>query len=488
MSETEELSECIRSDTQNPFVPWVVDLDGTLLLSDLLIDSFSALASEQPLRAITALTELRNGKAAFKARIAEAAQIEIDNALPWNGQLLARLRAERARGRRIYLASASDHSLVEAAAAHLGLFDGIFASDGKRNLSGALKAETLCDAFGESGFAYIGNAQVDFPIWAKARHVLVANAPSALRRAVRAQWPDAEILDGGSPGPLVYARALRVHQWVKNLLVLVPALAAHRLGGADLGLCLLSFASFSVCASAVYLLNDLLDLKRDRRHRTKRFRPLAAGTLPLLRGVALVPLLLLLSTGLALAVGGDFPAVVALYFVLTLSYSVVLKRILILDVVVLAALYGLRLYAGAVAVVVPFSAWLGAFSIFLFTALALVKRCAELRDRLDSGHGDPAGRAYRLGDLPILEALATAAGFTAVLVFGLYVSSDAVRALYTSPNRLWLICVVLIYWLARLIVLTHRSDMHEDPVVFAATDPASQICAVLCLGIVAASV
>ncbi len=467
-------------------VPLVVDLDGTLLLSDLLIDSFSALAAEQPLRALAAMTALRHGRAAFKACIAGAVQLDIVS-LPWNKPLLARLADERARGRRIYLASASDRRLVEAVAQHLGLFDGVFASDGERNLSGARKAQVLCDAFGERGFAYIGNDSVDFPVWGKAAQVLLANAAPRLQRAVRARWPDAEILGRTTPGLRACGRALRVHQWLKNLLVLVPALAAHRLGAADLALCVVAFASFSACASAVYLINDLLDLQRDRAHRTKRFRPLAAGTLAPLTAIALVPLLLALAAALALVAGGAFVAVLAFYFVLTLSYSLLLKRLLILDVVVLASLYGLRLYAGAVAIPVPFSAWLGAFSIFLFTALAVVKRCAELRDWQGNGRGNPVGRAYRLDDLPILESLAAAAGFTAVLVFGLYISSDAVRVLYAAPNRLWLICVVLVYWIARLLVLTHRNDMHEDPIVFAATDPPSWVCAVLCLAIIVAS-
>jgi 4-hydroxybenzoate polyprenyltransferase/phosphoserine phosphatase len=466
--------------------PLVVDLDGTLLRSDLLVESFSATVATRPLKALGGLLALRDGKAALKARLAQDVQLDFAP-MPWNEDLLDLLAAERARGRRLYLASAADRSLVEAVAAHFGFFDGVFASDGTTNLSGSAKAAALCAAFGEGGFDYAGNDKVDLKVWEKAAGVLVVNANAKLARKAVSRWPNATVLGQLRAEPRAYIKAMRVHQWAKNLLLVMPMLGAHLIDTADVVHCLIAFMAFSLCASSVYLMNDLADLARDRRHRTKRPRPFAAGTVPMLHGLVMIPILLVASFGLAVLLPPYFVALLAIYYGITVAYSMGLKRQLMVDVVVLSLLYGIRLYAGAVAVGVPMSAWLGAFSMFLFTSLALIKRSAELADRSANGLGDPSGRDYRLSDLPVLEALAAASGFTAVLVMGLYVSSDAVRLLYSSPNRLFLICSVLVYWLGRILVLTHRNEMHEDPVFFAVTDRASQVCALLCLVIFAAS-
>ncbi|MFO1056675.1 MAG: UbiA family prenyltransferase [Dongiaceae bacterium] len=453
--------------------PLVIDLDGTLLRSDMLVETFSVLLAGSPAAALGALPSLRAGKAAFKAHVAGAVEVDVA-ALPWNAAVLDLIAAEQARGRRIYLASAADRRLVEKVAEFLGPFDGIFASDADTNLSGRTKADALCAAFGEGGFDYAGNAAVDLKVWERARHPIVVNAPARLERRVRARWPAAQVLAPREFRPAALLRALRVHQWLKNLLLAVPLLGAHEFAPAQLLHCLIAFFAFSLCASGVYVINDLLDLERDRRHRTKRNRPFAAGTVPVLTGLVMVPLLLLASLALALVVGPGFLGILALYFAATLAYSLVLKRQMMLDVVVLAGLYGVRMLAGAVATGIALSAWLGAFSLFLFTSLALIKRASELADRAAAGLGDPAGRGYRVTDLPIVEALAAASGFTAILVFGLYLHSDAVALLYRSPNRLWLVCVILVYWLGRVLILTHRNEMHEDPVVFAATDRTSQ--------------
>lgn len=466
--------------------PLVIDLDGTLLRSDLLVESFLALLARGPAGALVALLALRSGKAAFKARIAAATEMDVAT-LPWNGEMLELIATERARGRRIYLASASNLRLVELVADHLGPFDGIFASSADHNLSGGAKAEALCQAFGEGNFDYAGNATVDLAVWAKARRAIVVTARRRLADRVSRLRPDARLLTPGRLGLGVLARALRVHQWLKNLLIAVPMLGAHDFAPSRLLACGLAFLSFSLCASGVYLLNDLVDVERDRLHRTKRNRPLASGALPLLTGAMIVPVLLLCSGALALPLGPRFLAVLALYFAITMAYSLYLKRQLMLDVVVLAGLYGIRMLAGAAATGIALSAWLGAFALFLFTSLALIKRASELAGRAVEGLGDPVGRGYRVADLPIVEALAAASGFTAILVFGLYLHSDAVALLYRSPNRLWLVCVILVYWLGRVLILTHRNEMHEDPVVFAATDRISQACAALSLAVIVSS-
>lgn len=458
-------------------VPLVVDLDGTLLRTDLLYEALVLLAATDPLTALRTPAWLREGKSAFKARLADAVLLELHD-LPVNQEVLALIRSAREAGRRVYLASASNIRYVEALAAHIGLFDGVFGSDEKVNLSGAEKARLLADTFGEGGFDYAGNGEADLPVWRAARTAYVVEAPRRIRQSATPQG-EVVVIGTGTVAGLDYIRALRVHQWLKNLLILVPALAAHTVSPDLLGPALLAFVSFSLCASSVYLLNDLIDLASDRAHATKRHRPFASGAVPLTHGLALFPLLLLVSMALALSLSPAFAAVLAGYYCLTLAYSLFIKRILMLDVVVLASLYGCRVVAGSVAFGVIVSQWLTAFCVFLFLSLALIKRAAELSNRLEQGKGDPSGRAYRLHDLAVVEMMASAAGFVAILILALYIRSPEVVMLYDDPEALWAVCLILTYWIGRVLILTHRGDMHEDPVVFAATDRTSLFCVVV---------
>lgn len=467
--------------------PLVVDLDGTLIKSDLLIESFFALLSTRPLSALRAVAALRHGKAALKAAIAAETSFDF-HSLPFNEELLALLRAEKAKGRPLYLASAADQAPVEAVAGSLGLFHGIFASDGRTNLSGAVKAARLAEAFGIGGFDYAGNARADMAVWEKARGVLVVGASAALHRDAAARFAKIRILDPCRPKLRDYLRALRVHQWLKNLLIFVPAAAAHRFDLAAAAPLLLAFLSFSLCASSAYLVNDLLDLHNDRAHSTKRDRPLAACRVPLLHAILMAPVLLGAGAALALAAPRDFALLLGGYYVLTMAYSLWLKRKVTIDVLTLACLYGLRLIGGSLVLGVPLSPWFVAFSIFLFLSLAIVKRCIEVIDRIEKGKGDPAGRGYILRDLPMLEAMAAASAYVAVMVFAFYINSPAVTELYRNPVYLWAICLVLFYWISRILLMTHRGEMHDDPVVFAASDPKSLVCGGLILAIAAFSV
>ena len=458
--------------------PLIVDLDGTLLNSDMLAETFFALAAERPVKALAVGCSLVRGRAVLKRRLAEHVDVDLST-LPWNEPFLAYLRRERDAGRRIYLASASAKQLVDRVASYHGLFDGTFGSEGKINLKSANKAAALVAAFGERGFDYAGNESADFAVWEHARRAIAVNTSPPVAAIVRRRWPDAAFHGDGKVPLRVYARALRVHQWLKNVLVFVPALGAHRLDEATMVVALVAFLSFSLAASSVYVLNDLVDLGRDRQHARKRNRPFAAGRISPLTGLVMIPALLGAAFVLGLAIRPGFLLVLCGYYVLTLAYSLVLKRHMMIDVVALACLYGARLVGGSVATEVELSQWLGAFSLFIFVSLALVKRCAELVGRAGAGAEALVGRAYRTADLPLLEAMAAASGFTAVLVLALYVDSAAVIALYGAPHRLWLICVILIYWLGRVLMLTHRAEMHDDPVVFASTDRVSYVCILL---------
>jgi len=467
--------------------PLVVDLDGTLIRSDLLLESAFALLAAAPLRLPVVLAALAQGRAALKASLAAEADLDIAH-LPYNEEFLAFLRAERARGRRLYLASAADARFVRAVADELGLFDGIFASDGTTNLKGEAKARALTDAFGARGFDYAGNAPADLDVWQAAGGVLAVNASPSLLRTVAQSFPDATIIAPRRLAAGDYLRALRPHQWLKNLLLLVPGFAAHRFDPAMVLACALAFVSFSLCASSVYLLNDLLDLRHDRQHRSKRHRPLAAGRVEMWHAVAMVAACLLGAVAVALLLPLPFLGVLGGYTVLTLAYSLALKRQAILDVIVLAALYGIRIVAGGAAIAVTLSPWLLAFSIFFFLCLALVKRSTELIDRLGRNAIDPPGRGYKLADLSVLQTMAAASGYVAVLVFILYINSPAIAGLYGASERLWAIPAILLYWVSRVLILTHRGEMHDDPVVFAARDRASLLCAGLIVAVVLASI
>ena len=273
-----------------------------------------------------------------------------------------------------------------------------------------------------------------------------------------------------------WAKLLRVHQYAKNALVFVPMLTAQQLNAHALLLELGAFAAFSLCASCVYVFNDLADIEADRAHPTKRNRPLAAGTIAPPVAIIVACLSLLASIGIAASISWPFLAVLLGYFALTSAYTYSLKRKMFVDVVVLAMLYTIRVIGGAAAIGVEASEWLLAFSMFIFTALALVKRYTELSDHLGRATAGPANRNYTVEDLPIVAVLAAASGFNAVTVFALYVSSDAVRHLYHRPQFLWLICPILMYWIARILMLSHRRLMHDDPVVFALKDWRSCVC------------
>jgi 4-hydroxybenzoate polyprenyltransferase len=456
--------------------PLVVDLDNSLIRTDLLYEAGFAYLGTHPLGLMPLASRLFAGKAAVKAHL--AAHVDIDAAtLPYNPAVLALIETARRAGRPVHLASASPQKFVAAVADHLGLFEGVHASSETLNLGAHNKARHLIDLFGEKGFDYVGDSRADLPVW-RAAHTAIAVHPSAsVERELKRISPGAEILPGQKASLKTWAKALRVHQYAKNILVFVPLIVGQRLGLDDLARAALAFLAFSLCASSVYIINDLVDLSSDRRHRSKKNRPFAAGTLPLRQGALAAPLLLLAAAVVALAVSPLFLGVLAVYFALTTAYSFSLKRKMIIDVVVLAMLYTIRVVGGAVAVSIMPSEWLLAFSMFMFTALALIKRYVELAALLDDDRPDPSNRNYKTADLPIVAALAAAAGFNAVTVFALYVTSPKVQTLYNHPALLWVICPILMYWIARALMMAHRRLLDDDPIVFALKDRISRITA-----------
>lgn len=460
-----------------------VDLDGTLLRTDSLWESLLAMLRDQPLSLGAATIRLLQGRAAFKEYVAGCAPPDLAT-LPLNGALLAWLKEEHQSGRRLVLATAADRRIAAAAAARVGLFDQVLATGEGRNLKGEAKAVELVARFGTGGFDYVGDSRADLPVWREARHAIVVGGPD-LERAAR-QVATVERVFAPERGRLpLLLSALRLHQWAKNLLVFLPLLAAHRLDGAGILAAMLAFLAFGLTASAVYLVNDLLDLPADRRHPRKCRRPFAAGELPLYWGLALAPLLLLAAATLSLlTLPPAFSLVLAGYIVATSAYSFSLKRIPVVDVLLLAVLYTVRVVAGAAAVTILPSFWLLAFCMFIFLSLALSKRYTELLGLQQRGELTAAGRGWHVDDLPLVQTLGTSAGLNGVLVLALYIDSETARQLYASPLALWLVCPLLLYWISRLWFKTHRDEMHDDPVVFALRDRASLLTGALTTGIV----
>ncbi|MBN9006606.1 MAG: UbiA family prenyltransferase [Rhizobiales bacterium] len=454
----------------------VVDLDGTLLRTDMLYESYFASIRDGAQHHRSVLRALSRGKASFKAYLADVAALDC-NLLPINDNVLEFVRAAKAKGQPVFLATASNRKLAEQVAARLEIFDDVFASDEATNLSGDAKAKHLIDTFGDRGFDYIGNSSADLPVWAHARRAYIAGNPAPLIRRAKQRGIDVRPMAEAEYSARSWLKALRVHQYAKNALIFVPLLTSHAYSISSCLAAFQAFISFSLCASSVYLLNDLIDLRADRQHPTKRLRPFANGALPLQHGIIAIPLLLAISYACALLTSLLFTAVLTAYLVLTLAYSFTLKRRLMVDIVVLSALYSIRVIAGSAATYVVPSEWLLAFSMFVFVCLALVKRYVELALRIDKELPDPSNRNYRLMDLPIIGALAAASGFNAVTIFSLYISSPAVTDLYRHPGMLWLICPILMYWLSRIVILAHRRVVDDDPIVFALRDRNSRICA-----------
>ena len=461
-------------------VPLCVDLDGTLLRSDSLVESLLALF-KQGLRFLwLAPLWLLRGRALFKAEIGRRVHLDAAS-LPYHAGLLAWLREQRAAGRRLALCTAADQTVAATVAEHLQLFERVLASDGRVNLKGRHKRDRLSAEFGEGGYDYAGNAGSDLAVWARARRAIVVNARTGLVEQARGVTEVERVFEReGSSVARAWWRALRPHQWLKNILVFAPLLAAHAWRDtAALGAAALAFAAFCLCASGTYLLNDLLDLEADRAHPRKRLRPFASGALHPGAGLVASALLVLGAFALAFAISPLFGGALLLYAALSLSYSLRIKKIEMLDVIALAGLYTLRILAGGAAVRIFPSFWLLAFSMFLFLSLAMVKRCAELLRMIEANKVKTKGRGYHVGDLQVLQQLGGASGYLSVLVLALYMNSSNSQQLYRHPEALWLLCPLLLYWISRVWIVCHRGAMHDDPVVFALRDRVSRWLALL---------
>ena len=476
-----------------------MDLDGTLVKSDTLVDSVLVLARSNPRALLSIPGWLAEGKARFKQHIADSVSLDVA-ALPYNKPLLEFLRKQHSAGRAIFLATAANRKLAEQVAEYLGIFEDTLASGLDRNLAGANKLEAFRQRFGEY-FSYIGNAGPDLSILKACQEPMVANPSEGLMAGLRAAHVVPAHIFRDRPRSLkAWLRAIRLHQWAKNTLVFLPLLLAHAWRGPQaVGSLLgatLTFFSFGLCASATYIVNDLLDIEADRRHPTKRRRPFAAGNLSAISGVAVVGAFLAGSVFLAVLLPYVVSRVgapllmpygmlkwLAVYAISTTAYSLALKRVVLVDVIVLSGLYTVRIIAGSAATGVPVSTWLAGFSVFFFLSLAFVKRFAELEGLRQRDQAPTNGRGYLVADIEQLRSFGTSAAYASVVVLLLYIFNLDTH-LYRHPGRLWLLLPVLLLWVSQLWLLASRGLLNEDPVVYAITDKRSLLLGGVVAGVV----
>ncbi|MGE0080671.1 MAG: UbiA family prenyltransferase, partial [Thiohalomonadaceae bacterium] len=485
----------VRDSGQSPFVakrhtqvpakaddyPLFVDLDNTLINTDLLIEGCLALLKANIFYAFSLLLWLLRGKAFLKAQVSLRVTIDPEQ-LPYNEDLLEYLREEWAAGRPLVLATASDIRAAKTVASHLGIFANVLASDGHTNLSGSNKLKAIRELSRERPFAYIGDSKEDLLIFQQAAQSIAANSSPRLERmATKRGVTFSRTFPRNGASLITYTKALRVHQWAKNGLLFAPLIAAHEFGTAAISSAFIGFVAFSLCASAVYLLNDMLDLAADRAHPRKRYRPLASGAMRLVTGMILSVLLTVGGVAVATVLGPVFMMILGAYLALTTAYSWRLKRYAVVDVVTLAGLYTLRIIAGAVAIGAFPSFWILAFSMFLFLSLAFVKRCSELRQLSVISEYAP-GRGYHGVDYDVLRSLGVASGYVSVLVIALFINSRDVLERYSHPEALWMLCPIMLFWVSRLWVTTNRGEMHDDPLVFSLYDKGSHVAMVLAAG------
>ena len=458
-----------------------IDLDGTLIRTDSLQEAILCFIKKNPLRLILVLLWLGHGRAYLKQKVAERVRLD-PSLLPYNTELLHWITACKQQGQKVVLVTAIDQRYAESVAEHLGIFDEVLASDGQVNLRSQQKASALTQRFGLKGYDYAGNSCHDLPVWREANAAIVVNASPGLLRKAQRESHVSNVFPRKTLSFKGFLKAIRVHQYAKNLLIFLPLLAGHVLG--DVGTVMktmLGFVSFCMMASAVYLLNDLLDVNADRKHPTKSKRAIATGLLSIPRALIWTVGFFAASLGLAwYGLPAAFLGVLGLYAGLTLGYSLWLKQFVLVDVILLSLLYTARVIAGMTLLEkTDYSQWMLLFSLFLFLSLAFLKRVSELTLLKKFGHSQIMGRDYRTIDRQTFTLFGVSSGMMAILVFALYLNSDAAQALYVYPQRLLWVFPFLLYWLCRIWLLATQGRVKDDPVLYAIRDKASY-----CVGLI----
>jgi 4-hydroxybenzoate polyprenyltransferase len=460
--------------------PICVDLDGTLIKSDWLHEAIIALIASNPLMIFMVFIWAVRGPLKLKLELEK--RVEIDpTSLPYNYEVINYLKDRKKNGYRILLVSATPENVLRCISEYLNLFDQVLGTDSNRNLKGKIKADTLTELFGEFGFEYIGNSNVDLHIWKKSALAHVVGSLS-LKAKVNSKVALGQHWNNKTFSLFTFFKAIRIHQWVKNLLIFIPILMAHKINdNGSIINAVIAFFSFSLTASAVYLMNDLSDIRSDRLNKYKSNRPIASGDMSILFAGMLIPIFLALSFVISMNLTSNFFNILVLYFLTTTIYTFWLKKIVLLDIFTLASLYTIRIIAGGAATSVLVSPWLLAFSMFIFLSLACSKRATELHDMKKISDIKIPGRGYVGQDYAQIVQFGTISGYLAVLVLALYISNPQVTKLYSHPEWLWALCPFILYWISRIWLLTSRGQLHEDPIIFAISDKISYFVMISCL-------
>lgn len=470
-------SEMHATPSQHPAL--CVDLDGTLVRTDTLVESALAAVKSQPTLLLHIPGWLLSGRAVLKRELAARAELD-PSLLPYNECFIEYLRLQRIEGRRLFLTTAADQRIAQSVAKHLGVFDEVIASDGIHNLKGSAKAAVLVEQFGDRGFSYAGSDRHDVPVWTHAASVVAVNAPPSILDSASRCAPIEYRIDERRSNAAALLRALRPYQWAKNILVFVPIVTSGAFLDTSAWMsALITFVAFCLSASGIYLVNDLSDLEADRKHKRKRGRPLAHGDVSLVTAATLVPAMIVLGLACAEAVGALWSVIC--YIVLSLAYSLGLKSSPLVDIFLLAGLYMVRLFAGGEVTQYPVSLWLLAFAGFLFFNLATIKRVAEITA---TDTDEIPRRGYRSGDKVIIQQMGVAAAFVSCMVLALYIQSDIVSGRYARPEILWGIVPLILFWQCRLWLSTARGYMHDDPIVYTFRDWVSWLCGATLLVVV----
>lgn len=464
-------------------LPLVVDLDGTLTHADTLHETLLDLIKRSPGCLLLIPYWLWKGKAYFKEQIAIRAQLNVD-LLPFNKEFVQWLQEEKTKGRSLILCTAANKKIAEIVSKKINLFDEILSSDNKTNIAGDAKAALLNQRFGSKQYDYAGNSKIDLRVWRHANAGILITSSKILISKAKVLTKISKVFEVKKNSLLDYAKFIRLHQWLKNLLLFVPIVAAHELSNVHKWALLIgAFFSFSLCASFVYILNDLFDVENDRSHPKKRERLLANGQVSIPRGILIALCMLLLSILIAINLAPAFQICLLVYFSATCLYTILVKRIAIFDCLVLAFLYTLRIISGVLLVGDPLSFWLLAFSLFLFLSLAFVKRYAELALSIHKADRNISGRGYVTSDAPLIQTMGVVAGYISVLVLALYLNSEAVLRLYRSPQMIWFGVCILLFWISWVWMQAQRGKMNDDPLIFAIKDRVSVMSGALFMGV-----
>lgn len=460
--------------------PLCVDLDGTIIASDSLAESLLVLIKTNPLMLFMVPFWIVQGKYYFKEQLEKHSKISPEMML-YREKVLQYIIEEKKSGRKIVLATASMPKIAKNIADYLGIFDEVLASEDNVNLRAENKRDKLIELYGKKGFDYIGDSKADLPVWEAAdKAILVHPKKRILKKAEKAGNVKLVFKHNYSKLKAVI-KQIRLYQWIKNILIFVPFLLAHKLISLpNLNNLLLGFVSFGLLASFVYVLNDLLDIEADRHHPTKKNRPIASGRITIVEGFMMIPFLFVSSFVISiLYLPFTFTLILILYLVSNILYSFYLKKVMIMDIIMLSGLFTVRLIAGSVLANISFSAWLVEFSIFFFFSLATIKRYSELLALKDTNKTSIKRRGYKVSDIDMIRNFGIISGYLSVLIIALYVNSNEVIRLYSRPELLWIISPILLLWISRIWLIAHRGELNEDPIVFTVKDPVSWVIGII---------